>query len=156
MSTKLRLLAILAAAAIGLTGCGEDTADGTGGGDEGEAEGAALAIEAYDFGFEAEGDALPEGGDVTVTLVNEGEEPHTFTSEEVGLDVEATPGAEAEGTFTMPESGSVEFLCTFHPDQMRLTLTAGEAPPAEGDTGGSESEDEKEDDTGTGTDDTDY
>lgn len=156
MSTTVKLAAVLSAVAIGLTGCGEETSDGGGEGGGAQGGGTELAVEAYDFRFEAEGEALPEGGDVTVTLVNEGEAPHTFSSEEVGLDIEVDPGAEGEGTFTMPASGTVEFQCDVHPDQMRMTLTAGEAPPAEGDSGGSESEDKKKDDTDTGTDDTDY
>jgi plastocyanin len=159
MSTTVKLAAVLAAVAIGLTGCGEEASDGEGSGGEGSGGGGtALTVEAYDFRFEAEGDALPEGGDVTVTLINEGEAPHTFSSADLDVNVEAAPGAEGEGTFTMPESGSVEFQCDIHPDQMKLTLTAGEAPPAESDAGGAGSDDTKDDskdDTG-GDDDYDY
>ncbi|MQA98858.1 MAG: hypothetical protein GEU78_00960 [Actinobacteria bacterium] len=146
MPTKIGLLAILSAAVLGLTGCGEGTAEG-GDDDQPEGGGAELFVEAHDFRFEIEGATLPESGqDVTVRMVNEGDAPHTFSSEEVGLDIEADPGGEGEGTFTVPDDGTSDFQCNIHPDQMKLTLTTGE--PASSDTGSGESESESEDDPG--------
>jgi plastocyanin len=158
MSTKVKLTTVLASVVIGLTGCGQEASDGGGGGEQPEGGGTELAVTAQDFSFEVEGVTLPEaGGEVTVTLVNQGEAPHTFSSEEVGLDIAADPGGEGSGSFTVPDDGTADFQCDIHPDQMKLTLTAGETASSDAGAGGSKSETETgSEDTGTGDDDYDY
>jgi hypothetical protein len=122
---SLKLLAILSAVVIAVTGCGEDDG-GAAGDDKPQGGGAELFVEAHDFRFEVEGATLPESGqEVAVRLVNEGDAPHTFSSEDVGLDIEADAGGEGEGAFTVPDDGTVDFQCDIHPDRMKLTLTAG-------------------------------
>lgn len=152
-SGRLKLLALLVAVAIAAAACGtaqDDNGQGSGGGDDQpEGGGTELLVEAHDFRFEVEGATLPEPGqDVTVQLENEGEAPHTFSSEEVDLDVEADPGADGEGTFTVPDDGTVDFQCNIHP-QMKLSLTSGEASSAGsgGDDSSEGSGDETEDES---------
>lgn len=151
-SGRLKLLALLVAVALATVACGSDpeNTDGEAGEDsQPEGGGAELLVEAHDFRFEVAGATLPEPGqDVTVRLENQGEAPHTFSSEEVDLDVEADPGADGEGTFTVPDDGTVDFQCNIH-TQMTLTLTSGEAASSGGDDsgGGSETEDETEDES---------
>ena len=159
-SGGLRLLALMAALVMLVAACGSEPEAAEGGaGDDGQAAGGGteLLVEAYDFRFEVEGAILPDPGeDVTVRLVNEGEAPHTFSSEEVDLDVTTDPGGKGEGSFTVPESGTVDFQCNIHTN-MKLTLTTGESVTT--DTGGGESEDgsgtEGEGES-TGNDDYDY
>jgi plastocyanin len=153
-SARLKLLAALAAMVMVVTACGSDPEND--GGDNGtdaqpEGGGTELLVEAHDFRFEVQG-ALPEPGeDVTVRLVNQGEAPHTFSSEDVDLNVEADPGGEGEGTFTVPDGGTVAFQCDIHPDQMTISLTSGES--ASSDTGSGDGESEGE---STADDDYDY
>jgi len=147
---KLKLLALIAVVALGAAACGtaEDD-DGQGNQPEGGGESAELAVTAVDFSFEADG-TLPEaGGEVAVSLSNEGDAPHTFSSEEVGLDIEAGPGEQGEGTFTVPDDGTVDFQCNIH-TQMTLSLEAGEAATDAG-SGGSGSDDEGSGDDGGST-----
>jgi plastocyanin len=144
------LLVLLAAFALVAAACGggdDGGSDGGNGGTDTGGEGgggggttATLSVDAVDFGFEpAELDVDP-GAEVTVTFSNTGEAPHTMTAEDVGLNIEADPGASAEGTFTAPESGTVDFVCTIHPD-MKGTISVG----GSADAGNS---DKKDDDSG--------
>lgn len=73
-----------------------------------------VAFEMDDFYFEPtvlEGEA---GQTVTLEVENEGENAHTFTSDELGVDEEVQPGEDAEIEITFPDSGQVVFECRFH------------------------------------------
>ncbi len=73
-----------------------------------------IAISAVDNQFEPTELALAPGKEVTVTVTNNGETVHTFTSEELGFDTGSIePGASAEVTFTAPEEDT-PFVCTIH------------------------------------------
>jgi plastocyanin len=54
------------------------------------------------------------GQTVTLELMNEGNNPHTLTISDQGVDQEVQPGDEAEVDVTFPESGQLAFVCTFH------------------------------------------
>ena len=154
MSTKLKLLSLCSVLVLTLAGCGAQDDNGGGAGNDEEGGGTELLVEAHDFRFEAEGVTLGEPGEeTTVRLVNQGEAPHTFSSDEVDLAVEAGPGEEGEGSFTVPDDGTVDFQCDVHPDQMTLTLTSGE--PAS-DSGSSDSEETEDSSETTTEEDTDY
>ncbi len=63
----------------------------------------------------------PAGQDAQVLLQNNGDEPHTFTVESVGVDTGIIePGGDGEVTFTFPDEPT-EIVCTVHPE-MRGTL----------------------------------
>lgn len=86
-----------------------------------------IELEVDDFYFSPtvlEGDA---GETLTVNLFNEGNAPHTFTIDELGVDEELQPGQEgvtAEVTF--PDSGALVFFCRFHASGgMRGGLSVG-------------------------------
>ncbi len=51
------------------------------------------------------------GQDVTVVVENVTEEDHTFTIDELDVDVSLAPGAQEEVTFTAAEEGNFEFYC---------------------------------------------
>lgn len=54
------------------------------------------------------------GQKVTLELKNEGEQAHTLTISDQGIDTEVQPGDEAEADVTFPESGQLAFVCRFH------------------------------------------
>lgn len=112
--------------------------------DEG-AGGPAQSVEvtAEDFSFEPTELSVDPGAEVTVSLTNDGNTTHTFTAEDVELDIQAPAGASTEGTFTAPDSGSIDYVCTFHPS-MKGTITVGGGGGAG--SGGGEGE---KDDSGT-------
>jgi uncharacterized cupredoxin-like copper-binding protein len=112
---------VLAAVLLASTGCGGD-GDGGGGG-EAATE---LEVIATDYAFDPESWTVPTGETITVTLVNEGEEPHEwvlieqgttlesspdFTEDMVVWEIEAEPGGTESGEFTAPETGSYQIVC---------------------------------------------
>ena len=54
------------------------------------------------------------GQTVTLELKNEGNNPHTLTISDQGIDQEVQPGDEAEVDVTFPQTGQLAFVCTFH------------------------------------------
>jgi plastocyanin len=96
------------------TGCGGGGGGDTGGGGGGET--AEVELTTQDNVFEPKELSVPAGAEVTVTVTNDGESPHTFTSEDLGFDETVDPGASTDVTFTAPDADS-EFVCTFHESQ---------------------------------------
>lgn len=76
-----------------------------------------IEFELDDFYFEPT--VLRGGAGQTLTLeaFNEGDEAHTFTSEELGVDEVLEPGDERTIEVTFPDSGQVVFVCRFHEAQ---------------------------------------
>jgi plastocyanin len=55
------------------------------------------------------------GAKLTFKLNNEGKLPHTFTSDELGVDTELQPGQSADVKITVPDSGQVfKIYCSLH------------------------------------------
>ncbi len=138
MRNATKLLAVLGVLALSLVACGDDEtpeagAGGGGGSDE-------ITITAQDFTFSEDEIAIEAGAEIELTLENGDDAPHTFTSDDLGVDVEAEGGTEASTTFTAPdEDGSFEFHCEIHPDQMTGTVVVGEGGSSSGgskDSGG--------------------
>jgi plastocyanin len=76
-----------------------------------------IEFELDDFYFEPtvlQGEA---GQALTLEAFNEGDQPHTFTSDELGVDEEVEPGGETSIDITFPDSGQVVFICRFHDAQ---------------------------------------
>jgi plastocyanin len=76
-----------------------------------------IEFELDDFYFEPtllQGEA---GQTLTLEAFNEGDEAHTFTSDELGVDEELQPGGETSIEVTFPDSGQVVFICRFHDSQ---------------------------------------
>lgn len=128
----LRVLAVLSAAALVLTGCG-DYGGGDGNGETtppvtesptetttetttGEKPGAVtITIENFDFGADV---TVKAGQQFTVT--NSDGVGHTFTADDGEFDVPV--GAGESKTVTIDKAGSYPFHCTPHP-QMTGTIT---------------------------------
>ena len=118
-SSTSPLVASLTAAALAVTtgACGGGGDAGAGSGDGATAKPAALDVEATDFAFAPATLSAPAGSAVKLTLRNSGDAPHTFTSDVLDVDEQAEAGKSVEVSFTMPDSGSVEFVCTLHEAQ---------------------------------------
>jgi plastocyanin len=125
--------------AIGLVACGSDSSDSSststtkaaGGGtatekltgkvnDKGTKSvvgksDAELELEADDFYFKPTYIKVSPGQKVKVEIENEGEATHTFTSSDLGVDDDLSPGAKKTVTVTAPmTAGLTEFHCNFH------------------------------------------
>jgi plastocyanin len=116
----LLVLALVAASCGGDEEGGTTTIGGESANDHGSEDvsgESSIAFEMDDFYFEPtvlEGEA---GATLTLEVENEGENTHTFTSDELGIDQEVEAGQEAEIDVTFPDSGQVMFFCRFHQDQ---------------------------------------
>ena len=85
---------------------------------EGEVSGeTSIEFELDDFYFEPTVLREDSGQTLTLEAFNEGDEAHTFTSDELGVDEEIGPGDETSIDITFPDSGQVVFICRFHDSQ---------------------------------------
>ena len=111
-----RLLALVAAGALTLTACGgdEDGGGGTPTEPAGNGGSATVEIDAQDNLFSPSTIQATSGEETTVTVTNTGQAPHTFTIEDLDVDVTIDPGSDGTATFTATESGTLEFVCRFH------------------------------------------
>ena len=91
----------------------EAEGDSGGGGD--------LTVTARDFSFDPNQVEVPSGK-VTLTFANDGEVPHTFTSDALGVDERAAPGQSVEISFDAPD-GEAEFHCAIHPGMIGSVTT---------------------------------
>lgn len=117
---------VILAALVGLLGaaCGggdEGNGGGTdGGGTDGGGGGTATdTVQMVDNAFTPTDPTVE--ADSTLTLTNDGEAAHTFTTDDGSIDEQVEPGAEASVTVSL-EPGSYGFVCSFHPE-MTGTLT---------------------------------
>lgn len=142
MRNGTRLLALLGVLALVLVACGDDDPGSSGGGGGSEQ----ITVTAEDFSFTESEIQLEPGAEVELTLENVGDTEHSFTSEELDVEVEAPGGEEASTTFTAPdEEGSFDFFCEYHPDQMTGTVVVGEGGGSSGGGGGSDDSGEVDD-----------
>jgi plastocyanin len=86
-------------------------------GDEEVSGETAVEFELDDFYFEPTVLRGEAGQSLTLEAFNEGDEAHTFTSDDLGVDQELGPGEEASIDITFPDSGQVVFICRFHDAQ---------------------------------------
>ncbi len=121
-----RVLASLAVVvAVVLTGCGDDDSETAPPvslpgrvNDHGTATAENdMKLEADDSYFAPTFVEAEAGQRFSVELHNEGSSRHTFTSSELGVDVELPPGARRTLSLTAPATGLAEFHCRFHEGQ---------------------------------------
>jgi plastocyanin len=150
-SRKRLSLAIAAGLLLVLGACGDnsdDTAGGTG------TDATPVTVVATDFAFDTATIEADSGETIELTLQNDGEAPHTFSSDDIDVNVETDPGTTATGTFTVPdEAGTYEFHCEVHPDQMmgEIVVGGGDAGSTGDTTDTSDETDTTEDDTTEGS-----
>jgi plastocyanin len=121
-----RMMATLGIVALLATACGGDeegspAASGDGGGGESSSS---VTVTAADFSFDPETVTAAVGD--TIELSNEGDSPHNLQAEEAGLDEDVDPGATVSVDLADVEPGTYDFICKFHPDDMKGTLEVTE------------------------------
>ena len=117
MGTKTYVLLFAVAGVLAFGACGDDNGDGGGGSGNGGAT-QSVDLTAQDFAFDPSTIEVDSGAEVELSFNNEDDVEHSFTAEDLDAEVEAEGGESATTTFTAPESGTVEFICKYHPDQM--------------------------------------
>ncbi|HEY5640411.1 MAG TPA: cupredoxin domain-containing protein [Dehalococcoidia bacterium] len=83
----------------------------------------AITVQAIDFAFDKESISAAPGAIVEVGFSNDGLASHTFTVDEIEVDLLLAGGETGTLQFTFPDE-SFEFYCRIHP-QMRGTLEPG-------------------------------
>jgi plastocyanin len=117
LATKRYVLLFAVAGMLAFGACGDDNGDGGGGSGNGGAT-QSVNLTAQDFAFDPSTIEVDSGAEVELSFNNEDDVEHSFTAEDLDAEVEAEGGESATITFTAPESGIVEFMCKYHPDQM--------------------------------------
>jgi len=117
-----RMLAMVGIVALLTTACGGDDggSPAASGDDGGGAGGSSVTVTAADFSFDP-GSVTAAAGD-TIELSNEGESPHNIQAEEAGLDEDVDPGKTVSIDLADVEPGTYDFICKFHPEDMKGTL----------------------------------
>ena len=129
MLVRFLVMPVLALALIGVAACGDDDssdgADTTAAADAATNAPAAGAIEvqAIDYAFDRASIGAQAGSTVEIAFSNEGLANHTFTVDEIEVDLELSGGESGTLQFTFPDE-DFEFYCRIHP-QMRGTLEPG-------------------------------
>ena len=75
------------------------------------------SISAQDFFFTPSSLTGTAGQKVTISLTNDGSAAHNFSITDQNVDVTVQPGQSQDIKVTFPESGSVQFFCSFHQSQ---------------------------------------
>lgn len=118
---RKRLAILLATVALLGTACGNAANDAA-------AQAQTISLTAFDFYFEDTALLMEPGASVTLKFTNNGDNLHSFTLSDWGIEVEADGGETVDTTFTVPETpGSYDFLCKYHPDEMQGTVSVGGA-----------------------------
>lgn len=137
MKNRSRFLAVVGAIALLFAACGDEGGSGDASGGGGKQS---VTVTAADFSFAETEIQVDPGEAVELTLDNTGDAEHSFTSDDLDVEVEAGGGEEASTTFDVPDSGTFEFHCKYHPDGMTGQIVVGEGGAS--DTGGSDTTDE--------------
>jgi plastocyanin len=132
--TVRRWVVVLACCAVvfgAACGGGDDQTDIE---DEGAPEGASNAVEvsAANFAFSPPSVPVEPGAEIELTFTNEDTTQHSFTADDLGIDLVLDGGASDSTTFTAPDSGSVEFQCKFHQSMIGTITTDGSAAGSSG------------------------
>lgn len=137
-----RLVALLAVALLSAAACGGSSDDDPAPNENGAGE-PGLTVRATDFAFDPESLDVAPGEPAEITFVNAGNVTHSFTAEDLDVDVEAATGEETTASFTAPdEDTTVEYVCKFHPSmQGEITVGAGGGGAGGGGGSGEGSED---------------
>jgi plastocyanin len=126
LSMAYRLLTPIFAATMLLSAyaCGSEEEGGGDAGDEVASQTVEVTIE--DFAFKPGSLLVEDGQPLELTLKNTGQAPHTFTIDELNVDIELQPGAEDTVLVETSDSGDFEYYCRFHKAQnMKGALTVG-------------------------------
>lgn len=124
MISRNLLIGSVACASL-LAGCGDDVlpADQTG-------AATGIRINVDDFTFSPASIAVEPGAETTVIVTNGDPTDHSFTIDDLGVDLVVGNDEEDSVTFTAPTTGAT-FRCKFHDNMVgTITVGAGSPPPA--------------------------
>jgi plastocyanin len=134
---RLGIGALVGALVLAAAGCGGDDGGGgsaapattaaaattttaaSGGGGTGED----IQLTAQGFKWSNTDLQVTAGSSVTVEVRNQDSAEHNFTFQEAGADQDVQAGEDAKVTFTAPAAGAYQFVCKYHPSQMKGTVT---------------------------------
>jgi plastocyanin len=116
-------VALLAAGCGGSSGDSGGSSDTTAAAAGGAGGGDKVSLVAKDIAWNQTQLNMPAGKQVTVTVDNQDTVEHNFTFKDANADKDADGGQSVEVSFTAPAAGSYEFLCKYHPAQMKGTVT---------------------------------
>jgi plastocyanin len=121
VSGRRWIAALICVVALFGAACGdsEDTAEPEAAPAEGSA---AIEVTAANFAFSPASVPVEAGAEIELTFTNDDDTQHSFTSDDLGVDLVVDGGSSDSTTFTAPDSGSVEFVCKFH-EPMKGTIT---------------------------------
>lgn len=119
----MRLILISVAAVVALGACSSSKEPSSGSSADAAGSSSTSSVKAIDNVFDPSELEIAAGEEVTVTFTNEGEAPHTFTSEAAGFDTGTVdPGESAGVSFTAPDE-DVPFVCTIHEESDNMVGT---------------------------------
>ncbi len=122
--TRFALILLGALAVTALAGCTQgDESSTTGSDDDPEHQAITFQRTMQDNKFDIPTVTASAGQEVHILLGNNGDNPHTFTIEALGVDsgIIEPGGGTADITFTYPDE-PMTFICTVHPEEMQGTL----------------------------------
>ena len=91
------------------------TSGGTTGGTPTDVSGQSSTTMSAENFFFSPSDLSGTGGQkLTISLTNNGSVPHNFSITDESVDVTLQPGESQDIKVTFPQSGSVQFFCSFH------------------------------------------
>jgi plastocyanin len=115
--------AVVVAVLFAMTACSSSSSSttstsGSSGGTATDISGeSSTTISAQDFFFTPSDLTGTAGQKVTITVSNDGSAAHNFSITDQDIDVTVEPGQSQDVKVTFPDSGSVQFFCSFHQSQ---------------------------------------
>jgi plastocyanin len=125
---SLKILALASVVVLAFAACGgsDDPKPADNGNDEGTTGGGPeveVSLVASDFEYDTTEISVAAGSTVNLTFENTGGAAHSFTSDDLDVEAEAAAGSTRTTAFDVPDPGTFEYHCKFHPDQMQGEIT---------------------------------